>query len=127
MIQTTKQKIGEIGEDLAAKYLKRKDYKIIQRNYREKWGEIDIIAQKKNDLIFVEVKTIAYYRFPQTKNPSLLPEDEITTKKINNLNKTILYYLNKNKISNSYQLDLITIKIDKTNKKYRLKHYKNIN
>ncbi len=127
MIQTAKQKIGKIGEDLAAKYLKRKGYKIIQRNYREKWGEIDIIAQKKNDLVFVEVKTIAYYRFPQTKNPSLLPEDEITTKKINNLNKTILYYLNKNKISNSYQLDLITIKIDKTNKKYRLKHYKNIN
>jgi len=127
MTQTAKQKIGEIGEDLAAKYLKRKGYKIIQRNYREKWGEIDIIAQKKNDLVFVEVKTIAYYRFPQTKNPSLLPEDEITTKKINNLNKTILYYLNKNKIDNSYQLDLITIKIDKTNKKYRLKHYKNIN
>ncbi len=127
MSQTIKQKIGQIGENLAVKHLKKEKYQIIERNYREKWGEIDIIAKKKNVYTFIEVKTIAYKCFPQSQNPYLLPEDQMTTKKIKNLNKTILFYLNKNKINNFYQLDLITIKIDKTNKKYKLKHYKNIN
>ncbi|NLA08409.1 MAG: YraN family protein [Parcubacteria group bacterium] len=127
MSQTIKQKIGQIGENLAVKHLKKEKYQIVERNYREKWGEIDIIAKKKNIYTFIEVKTIAYKYFPQSQNPYLLPEDQMTAKKIKNLNKTILFYLNKNKINNFYQLDLITIKIDKTNKKYKLKHYKNIN
>ena len=41
------QEIGKIGEDLAEKYLKNKEYKIIQRNYRCRQGEMDIIAKDK--------------------------------------------------------------------------------
>lgn len=48
---------GNYGEDLAAAYLKRKWYKIIERNYRNKFGEIDIIARKKDTVVFVEVKS----------------------------------------------------------------------
>ena len=46
-----------IGEDIAVNYLKKKGYKIIERNFRKGYGEIDIIALKKNVLVFVEVKT----------------------------------------------------------------------
>jgi len=54
---TQKQTIGNLGEDMACKFLMKQGYKIIERNYRKKWGEIDIIATKNNILHFVEVKT----------------------------------------------------------------------
>ena len=51
--------IGKIGENKACEYLKNKGYRIIDRNYREKFGEIDIIAVSRDlTLVFVEVKTI---------------------------------------------------------------------
>lgn len=52
-----KTEIGQLGENAACQYLKKKHYRILSRNYRKKYGEIDIIAQKANKLTFVEVKT----------------------------------------------------------------------
>jgi len=49
--------IGNMGEDLATKFLKQKGYKILKRNFRSKNNEIDIISQHQNVLVFVEVKT----------------------------------------------------------------------
>ena len=48
---------GKLGEDLAVKYLKKKGYEIVKRNYTNAYGEIDIIAAHDGFLIFVEVKT----------------------------------------------------------------------
>ncbi|PIW74862.1 MAG: YraN family protein, partial [Candidatus Portnoybacteria bacterium CG_4_8_14_3_um_filter_44_15] len=53
-----KRKTGDLGEGIAAKYLENNGYKIIERNYRKNWGEIDIVARKDDCLIFVEVKTM---------------------------------------------------------------------
>lgn len=50
-------KLGQRGEDLAASYLQKQGYKIIQRNYKTMIGEIDIIARDGDDLVFIEVKT----------------------------------------------------------------------
>lgn len=52
-----KNTYGKIGEIIATNYLKQKGYKIIANNYKNPIGEIDIIAQDKNYLVFVEVKT----------------------------------------------------------------------
>lgn len=57
MKQFSTKQIGDIGEEYAVKYLKKKHYKILERNYRIRNGEIDIIACKKDVLVFVEVKT----------------------------------------------------------------------
>jgi len=55
-----KSLIGKLGEDIACEFLKNNKYKIIERNFRRPWGELDIITQNKNGvLVFVEVKTIA--------------------------------------------------------------------
>lgn len=54
---------GNRGETLAAEYLVKKGYKIIQRNYRSKWGEIDIICKQEKIIVFVEVKTKTTDRF----------------------------------------------------------------
>ena len=52
--------IGNLGEEKATEYLKRKGYTIIARNYRTNGGELDIVARKRGLLVFVEVKTRAY-------------------------------------------------------------------
>lgn len=119
-------KVGRVGELLAQKHLLKEGYQIIQTNYKEKWGEIDIIASLKKLLVFVEVKTIINYNF-HLKNAFLKPEDQVTFKKLNNLEKTILHYLNKNHLENDYRLDLIAIEINPETKKYRLRHFKGIN
>ena len=51
------QRFGALGEKLAARYLKEQGYKILKKNYKNKLGEIDIIAVDKNEIVFVEVKT----------------------------------------------------------------------
>jgi len=50
------QKTGEIGENIAVKFLVKHGFSILGRNYTKKWGEIDIIAEKKGKIYFVEVK-----------------------------------------------------------------------
>lgn len=57
---------GKFGEDLAGKYLTKKGYKVIERNFRNRYGEIDIIAHLKNYIVFIEVKTRknSYYGRP---------------------------------------------------------------
>lgn len=56
MLSSTKQ-LGNLGEEMAAKYLKKQGYKILDRNFRYKsYGEIDIIAKRREDLHFIEVK-----------------------------------------------------------------------
>ena len=56
-VLTSRRKLGNFGEDAAARFLRRKRYKVMERNYVGKRGEIDMIAQRKNLLAFVEVKT----------------------------------------------------------------------
>ena len=53
------QKIGQFGEDFAVKHLKKHGYKILERNYHSRFGEIDIIASNKEFIAFVEVKARA--------------------------------------------------------------------
>ena len=51
------KEVGSFGENTACKFLKNKHYKILERNFVSKYGEIDIIAKYKKEMIFVEVKT----------------------------------------------------------------------
>jgi len=56
---TKREELGKLGEDLACRYLVDKGYKIIERNFRKPWGELDIIAKSPDKtLVFVEVKTV---------------------------------------------------------------------
>ena len=55
--------IGELGENVACEFLIKNGYKIICRNYRNKYGEIDIIASFKNEVVFIEVKTRKSLRY----------------------------------------------------------------
>lgn len=95
--------IGNKAEDLACDFLKKKGYKILERNFLIRGGEIDIIAKDNEFLVFVEVKARYSHRFG-------LPEESITYGKIKFLKKTALFYLLRiNWGEKPYRFDLVTL------------------
>jgi len=94
---------GILGEDKACNFLKKEGFKILQRNFYSKFGEIDIIAEKNAILHFIEVKF--------TENDYELSQ-RLDAKKYNKLLKTIELYIAKKGSIYDFQLDLICIKKD---------------
>lgn len=82
--------IGQKGEDIVAKYLESKGFSIIDRNYRKKWGELDIVAEKNNVVHIVEVKTISHY---ELEINDYRPEDNMHYRKIQRLKRAIQTYV----------------------------------
>jgi putative endonuclease len=108
------------GEDLATKFLKDKGYKIIERNFRKGYGEIDIIAVQGRTLVFVEVKT-------RTSNAFGTPFEAITYFKLKSLLKTAEYYSQThNNLPKSLRIDAIGIMLDSNNHLLKIDHIENI-
>lgn len=107
--QSTKE-IGGMTENLAAEYLKNKKYKILEKNFRCRFGEIDIVAQKNKILVFVEVKS----RLADKINSNYSPFDNITSAKKQKLIKLGQYYLKNKKMPSdtSWQIDAIAVEIN---------------
>lgn len=95
---------GRRGEDLAAEFLKKRGFKILQRNWKSpRWGELDIIAQDKGTLVFVEVKTRSLGSLGK-------PVDAVNYYKIRSLIRTAKnYILEKNDDNLPLRLDLVSI------------------
>jgi len=114
-----RKELGTKGEQLAVKFLKREGYKIIQRNYRCKLGEIDIIAERDRTLAFVEVKTRQTDAFG-------LPQDSVTPTKKNQISRAALSYIKENKlIGRSCRFDVIAVTFSGESRKPRIEHIKN--
>lgn len=92
---------GDLGEDLACDYLKRQKYKILERNYKNKIGEIDIIAQKKKEVVFVEVKYRSDDRFG-------MPSEAVGKNKQNKIRLVAEEFLIRHKFE-SVRFDVIEI------------------
>jgi putative endonuclease len=84
-MQTQEQQFGIDSESMAVSYLKEHGYKIIKRNYRTKFGEIDIIAKDGDTIVFVEVKA--------RKSRAYSPKEAVTTNKKRKISMVALYYL----------------------------------
>jgi putative endonuclease len=98
-----RQQFGRESESIAARYLKKQGYKILEQNYRTKIGEIDIIARDKQTLVFVEVKARKSDRFGN-------PKWAVTPKKQRKISMIALYYLKLTKQSNvKARFDVVTI------------------
>lgn len=91
--QTEKQKIGVIGEDIASMFLVKRGFSVIQRNYRKKYGEIDIICEKDGILHFIEVKTVSHENVSRETHDSYRAEENIHAAKLKRFGKTVETYL----------------------------------
>ncbi len=83
--------LGREGEDRAAQYLSRRGYRILERNYRTKSGEIDLIALHEGAVVFVEVKT-------RTSGAFGAPELAVNSRKQRSMISTALVYIKQKRI-----------------------------
>lgn len=125
------QKTGEIGEEVACKFLKKHGYSIIERNYTRKWGEIDILALNKGILCFIEVKAVSdegLLKFSREtgQKDTYRPEDNIHPWKLKRLYRTIESYLMEKDNVREWELDVILVYMDLDEKKSGVRHLKNI-
>jgi putative endonuclease len=113
------QQIGISGEKLALEFLKKKNYFIKATNYHSRFGEIDIIAQNENYIIFVEVKT-------RKKNAFAAPMEYVNRSKQVKIIKTALLYLSEGKHDENIQprFDVIEI-VHEAGKNTRVNHIEN--
>ncbi len=126
------QKIGEIGENIAVKFLVKHNFLILDRNYTKKWGEIDIVAEKSNKLYFIEVKSVSRPDLDSVNRDlpaqtetldNYKPEDNMHPWKLKRMSRTIQTYLLDKKIDEGkeWQVDLLAIFLDVKSKKARIK------
>ncbi|MFL0268257.1 YraN family protein [Candidatus Clostridium radicumherbarum] len=107
--------IGTLGEFLAEKYIKKQGYIIIEKNFRCKTGEIDIIGKDKEHIAFVEVKSRYNTDYGR-------PGEAVNYNKKRKLYKTAEFYIMKNKLYNfSFRFDVIEILLKLDSNKYELR------
>jgi putative endonuclease len=139
------QKIGKIGEDIAAKFLMKHGFSVLDRNYTKKWGEIDIIAQKEEKLYFIEVKSTSrtlvdgvdeegmpeeaegeFATRHETQN-FFRPEENMHPWKRRRLARVIETYMISKRIGNTpWQFDVLLVYLDTKQKKARVRTIENI-
>lgn len=116
---TEKQKLGQIGEDSACKWLEKEGYKVVERNYLKKWGEIDIVAAKAGKIHFIEVKSVSREIIEGgvthvTSGDSYRAEDNMHSWKLQRLGRAVQSYLLDRNVSDEteWQFDVVTVHID---------------
>ena len=98
-------KTGAVGEKIAESYLKRAGYEIIERNFRCKKGEIDLIVKKGNIIVFVEVKTRNTLKYG-------FPVEAITKEKVRHIKKTAYLYIISSGVLGKTQADGVDFRFD---------------
>jgi putative endonuclease len=112
-----RQKLGRLGERLAANALEERGYAILERNFRCRSGEIDLVAQEAEDLVFVEVKArrgIAYG----------LPEEAVTERKARQIQTVALSYLELHNLPDcSWRIDVVAVQFSSFGKLEEIRVY----
>jgi len=127
------QKTGEIGENIAVKFLVKHGYTVLDRNYTKKWGEIDIVAEKGNLLHFFEVKSVARADVNRDlpagrqEHDSYRPEDNMHPWKLKRLSRAIQTYILQKKLDDrDWQFDLLVVFLNLKDKKAKVKMVEDI-
>ena len=122
------KKIGMLGERIAISYLRKRGYRILDTNYENKIGEIDIVAKKSGVIIFVEVKAqdVQDMEYDEV-GARLYPERSVDRRKQHKLIKTAEYYLLEKDFDEEtdWQIDVIGVDLNESSRKADLRHLKN--
>ncbi|HVU75591.1 MAG TPA: YraN family protein [Candidatus Paceibacterota bacterium] len=120
--------VGVIGEKVAAEFLQRKGFTIIQLNYWKPWGEIDIIAEKGGTMRFVEVKTLSFERLPDISHEtnSYRPEEQVHPAKLKKVMRTAELYMQEKGDEREFQIDVVGVFLDPIRRKARCRLYEGV-
>lgn len=100
-------KLGQEGEDLAVRHLKKKGYRILERNYKNPLGEIDIIAYENGAIVFIEVKA-------RSSDEYGLPVESVHRKKQEKMKRVALLYLKRFKTEVPARFDVVSVFMGKS-------------
>jgi putative endonuclease len=105
------RKTGDLGERIAADYLKKQGYHIRERNFRTREGEVDIIAEKDDFLIFVEVRT-------RRSSSMVTPEESVTPYKLDKIIATAQIYIQSHQdLPPCWRIDVVAVELKPKGKK----------
>ena len=122
-IKTAQRKLGDFGEKYAARYLRKNGYRVIKKNFVADSHEIDIIAQKNDTLIFVEVKT----RTKGAEHPNEpRPASSVTPEKQRKIIAASRVYTAYNPTDKKKRFDVIEVYVNSKNGKYSLAEIKHL-
>ena len=111
--------LGNQGERVAARFLRRRGFKIVARQHRTKWGEIDLICLDDDSIVFVEVKT-------RRSDAAGLPVEAITPEKQKTLTRIALTYLKRHGLlERRARFDVVSILWPEGSKQPLIEHYRN--
>ena len=122
-----KVKVGPLGEELVVRFLMKRGFKILDRNFRRKWGELDVVAEQNGNIHFIEVKAFqhndALYGVSTETHDSLRPEDNVHPQKLKRLGRAVQTYLMARHVSDEtpWQFDVVTVHINTHTKQARVK------
>ncbi len=97
---------GDWGEKVAVNYLMKQGYQILDRNYKTKLGELDIVAKERDIIVFVEVKTRSSRSFG-------LPQEAVNFKKQNKIMRMAMQYLQNRDLRGTWRIDVVGIVMSK--------------
>lgn len=137
------KKVGDLGEAIAVKYLKIKGFSIIERNYRKKYGEIDIVArgtissaessvshETGGVVHFVEVKSVSYETKEMLEmsvsHETYRPEELVDGFKLNQIRKTAETWISENQWNGEVQIDVVAVHMVSREKYARVKYIENV-
>ncbi len=116
-MKTLNRSTGRAAEDIAARTLQQKGYRILERNFSNRFGEIDIIAKDREALVFVEVKAKKGVEFG-------LPEEMVGHGKLARIRNMATLYMNGKIVP--CRIDVVAIVLGQDNDVVRVTHYENV-
>jgi len=114
----TRRDLGKFGEDTASAFLRSKGFTIVERNFRQRVGELDIVARQGDDLVFVEVRTTSSDRYG-------LPQESITPAKVKKLRQLAQSYLLSRSVSSEQNIRFDVVAILRVNGQVDINHIEN--
>lgn len=128
--RTKNRQKGDLSENIACKYLRKRGFEIRERNYRKPWGELDIIAVKDSIINFFEVKSITVAHLTAANGRVLghRPEENVTAFKLKQIRKMVRTYLFERRIGNEieFQFHVISVYLDTNRRLARVHWIKNL-
>lgn len=126
-IKSRNKEIGNLGEDIACRFLMKRGFKLITRNYLRKYGEIDIVVEKETKIHFVEVKTVSRSYVSHETWGDHRPEENVHHNKIQRMRRVIQVYLSEQvSPETEWFFDIVTVLLDREAKKAKVSFMENI-
>ncbi len=126
MSRNTNKQTGASGEEIAGKFLEGKGFVIVARNYRQKWGEIDIIAEKNGVVHIVEVKAVSGRLDGSHETQTYIPEELAHPSKLRKVARTAELYMEAVGDTREFQIDVVGVIMDSEKKIARCRFFEQV-